>query len=71
MIIVKRSDGTSLVLDSAISMRNVPAGVVVEYPSGEFFLIEDWSIADIEKYATTQYRNLVVLLREWRGWPQL
>jgi len=68
MIIVKRSDGAALVLDSARCLTNVRQGLVVDYED-EMYIVKQCSVAEVETYGHGHFSAIVTIYKEWCGWP--
>jgi len=68
MITVIRNDGAGLVLDSAHTLMDVKAGLVVDF-GDEVFIVENHSVQDIVARTEGRWNAMFVIYNEWKGWP--
>ena len=75
MIIIKRHDGHTLNMSAACSTGPNSRGMIVEMPGNEFYIVPGYNsgqfIEDVRKEEVLRgYSQLVVIEREWEGWPR-
>ncbi len=70
MINLIRSDGFVLVISSARGLMDTHKGLLVDFGPDDKYIVENFTVSDLEIAAASRVSNLITISREWKSFPE-